>query len=78
MIFTIILFEFELYKLIPLLRLNMQLLSLIMFESDCHKRIPEFILKLSELMSYTLYECKEKFVQINKEIDFIKNYLESE
>jgi len=45
---------------------------------DKSDKAPEFILKLSDLMSYTLYECKEKFVPISKEIDFIKNYLELE
>ncbi|QQS52239.1 MAG: sensor histidine kinase [Bacteroidota bacterium] len=39
---------------------------------------PKIVLKLSELMSYILYECKEEFVPVQKEIDFLKNYIELE
>lgn len=34
------------------------------------------ILKLSEILSYVLYECKAKFVSLDKEIHLIKNYIE--
>jgi LytS/YehU family sensor histidine kinase len=39
---------------------------------------PSIILKLSELMSYILYECKEKLVPLQKEMDFLMNYIELE
>jgi two-component system, LytTR family, sensor kinase len=39
---------------------------------------PQSILKLSGLMSYILYECKENEVPVQKEIDFLNNYIELE
>jgi two-component system LytT family sensor kinase len=39
---------------------------------------PEIVLKLSEMMRYMLYDCNEKEVAIEKEITYIKNYLELE
>jgi len=39
---------------------------------------PGIVLKLSEIMSYTLYECKEDKVLVKDEINFINNYLELE
>jgi len=39
---------------------------------------PKVVLKLSGLMSYILYECKEDFVPLQKEIDFLNNYIELE
>ena len=39
---------------------------------------PSIVLKLSDLMSYILYDCKTKTVPIQKEIDFLKNYIELE
>ncbi len=39
---------------------------------------PGLILKLSDIMSYTLYDCKEDKVQVKDEINFINNYLELE
>jgi len=45
---------------------------------DKSDKTPALILKLADLMSYTLYECSEDRVNISKEIDFIKNYIELE
>lgn len=45
---------------------------------DKSERTPELILKLADLMNYTLYECKEESVLISKEIEFINNYIELE
>lgn len=39
---------------------------------------PEIVLKLSEMMRYMLYECNEKEVFLEKEINYMKNYLELE
>lgn len=37
---------------------------------------PEYILKLSALMRYMIYDTKDKLVPLNKELDYIVNYLE--
>ncbi|NOZ48228.1 MAG: hypothetical protein GXO79_15845 [Chlorobi bacterium] len=39
---------------------------------------PSIVLKLSDLMSYILYDCKAKLVSLQKEVEFIKNYIELE
>lgn len=39
---------------------------------------PEMVLRLSDLLRYLLYEAGEKFVDLSKEIDYVKNYLELE
>lgn len=39
---------------------------------------PSIVIKLSDLMSYILYDCKTKTVPIQKEIEFINNYVELE
>ncbi len=39
---------------------------------------PEMVLKLSELINYMLYECQEEVVMLNKEIKFIRNYVDIE
>ncbi|WP_281234058.1 sensor histidine kinase [Flavobacterium gelatinilyticum] len=39
---------------------------------------PEVILNLSDIMSYTLYESGNEKVSLEKELDFIKNYIELE
>ena len=41
-------------------------------------KTPEMILKLSQLISYMLYECRDEEVKLEKEIQFIKNYIELE
>lgn len=46
------------------------------FKSD--PRAPDFILKLSDLMRYTLYETTAELVPLSKEIAFLKNYIELE
>lgn len=37
---------------------------------------PEVILKLSNVLRYMIYESNEQGVDLNKEIDFIKNYID--
>ena len=51
------------------------LYSLTLDKSDL---APDTVLKLSELMSYVIYEGKQKKVHLSKEIGYIRNYLELE
>jgi len=39
---------------------------------------PEIVLKLSEMMRYMLYECNVPMVPLQKEVNYLKNYLELE
>lgn len=41
-------------------------------------KAPEIVLRLSEMMRYMLYECNERYVPLEKEINYISNYLELE
>lgn len=41
-------------------------------------KTPDVVMKLSELMSYMLYETQHQIVPIEKEITYIKNYIELE
>ncbi len=41
-------------------------------------KAPELILKLSSLLSYMLYECKEDEVPLQKELEVMKNYIDLE
>jgi len=45
---------------------------------DKSEKTPAMILHLSDLMRYMLYECRDNHVLIDKEINFIKNYIELE
>lgn len=45
---------------------------------DKSDKTPNMILKLSDLMSYVLYDCKHDKVSIKNEIEFINNYIELE
>lgn len=49
--------------------------SLSLQKSD---KTPETVVKLSDLMRYMIYECDEDLVPLNKEIEFIRNYIEIE
>lgn len=51
------------------------LYSLTLKKSD---QAPEVVLKLSELMSYMLYESNTAKVSLNKEITYLQNYLDLE
>ncbi|NEU08623.1 histidine kinase [Flavihumibacter sp. R14] len=51
------------------------LYSLTMKKSDL---APSVVLKLSDMMEYMLYESDETFVSLEKEISYLKNYLELE
>ncbi|RLD80165.1 MAG: hypothetical protein DRJ10_07790 [Bacteroidetes bacterium] len=39
---------------------------------------PEMILKLSDLMSYIIYDAREEFVPLKKELGFIENHIDLE
>ncbi len=41
-------------------------------------KLPNLMLKLSDLLRYSLYETKEKFVPIEKEITYLENYMSLE
>jgi LytS/YehU family sensor histidine kinase len=49
------------------------LYSLALEKSD---RTPDLIIRLSDMLSYIIYDCKSEKVPLSKEIDFIKNYIE--
>lgn len=51
------------------------LYALTLVKSD---KAPELVLKLSEILRYVLYEAKEKFVSLDKEINYLRSYLELE
>lgn len=48
------------------------------FSMEKSDRTPELILKLSSLLSYMLYDCKEEMVVLEKEIENMKNYTDLE
>lgn len=41
-------------------------------------RAPELVLKLSEILRYVLYDGSEKWVALDKEINYLKSYLDLE
>lgn len=41
-------------------------------------KAPEIVLKLSEIMRYMLYECNERQVPLEREVQYIQNYLDLE
>jgi len=46
--------------------------SLALVKSD---KVPDLILKLSDLMRHIIYESKENFISLEKEIDFVDNFV---
>lgn len=42
------------------------------------EKAPDVVLKLSEMMEYMLYESDDKYVLLEKEIQYLKNYFELE
>ena len=49
--------------------------SLSLQKSD---KAPEVVVRLADIMRYLIYECNEEKIPLNKEIDFIRNYIEIE
>ncbi len=43
-----------------------------------HKKIPDLILKLSDLLRYSIYDAKEQYVPLMSEIDYLHHYIEFE
>jgi LytS/YehU family sensor histidine kinase len=46
--------------------------SLALIQSD---KVPKLILKLSDLMRHIIYESKENFISLEKEIEFVNNFI---
>ncbi|MEO6639112.1 MAG: sensor histidine kinase, partial [Ginsengibacter sp.] len=49
--------------------------SLSLQKSD---RAPEVVIKLADLLRYMMYECEDEKISLDKEIAFIRNYIEIE
>ncbi|WP_372752770.1 sensor histidine kinase [Labilibaculum sp.] len=47
--------------------------SLTLDKSD---KAPSLVLKLSDLMRYILYDCNDRYVLLEKELEFIQNYID--
>lgn len=45
---------------------------------DDHQKIPPLLLKLSNLLRYSVYGAKKQLVPLNEELEYIKNYIEFE
>jgi sensor histidine kinase YesM len=43
-----------------------------------HTKVPSLLLKLSDLLRYSIYETKELFVPVQNELQYLKNYIEFE
>ena len=46
-----------------------------MFSLAASPHAPEMLLKLSDLLSYMLYECNEPLVPVDKEVEMMKGYM---
>ena len=46
--------------------------SLALIKSD---KVPDLILKLSDLMRHIIYESKENYISLDKEIEFVDNFI---
>jgi two-component system LytT family sensor kinase len=46
--------------------------SLALIKSD---KVPELILKLSDLMRHIIYESKENYISLDKELEFVNNFI---
>lgn len=41
-------------------------------------KAPDVVVRLADIMRYLIYECNEERIPLNKEIEFIRNYIEIE
>ena len=49
--------------------------NIYVFSLAASPRAPEMLLKLSDLLSYMLYECDEPLVPLDKEVEMMKDYM---
>ena len=49
--------------------------NIYMFSLAASPHAPEMLLKLSDLLSYMLYECNEPLVPVDKEVEMMKGYM---
>ena len=47
--------------------------SLVQLKDD---KAPEMLMRLSDMLRYMLYECNDEYIPIEKEINYINNYIE--
>ncbi|MDZ7691962.1 MAG: histidine kinase [Balneolaceae bacterium] len=52
--------------------------SIYYYTMENSEKVPEMVLKLSDVMRYMLYEANERFVPLEKEIEYIENFIELE
>jgi len=50
--------------------------SLYAFALERSDKVPEFVLRLSDIMRYMLYESNERFVPLEKELNYLYSYIE--
>jgi sensor histidine kinase YesM len=43
-----------------------------------HERVPPLLLKLSDLLRYSVYDAREQFVPLKNELEYIHNYIDFE
>jgi sensor histidine kinase YesM len=43
-----------------------------------HEKIPRLLLKLSELLRYSVYESRQRFIPLKEEVQYINNYISFE
>lgn len=43
-----------------------------------HHRVPQLLLKLSELLRYSVYETRQRFISLHDELIYINNYIDFE
>lgn len=43
-----------------------------------YQKVPSLLLKLSDLLRYSIYETKEMFVPLSDELEYLKNYIDFE
>jgi two-component system LytT family sensor kinase len=42
------------------------------------EKTPEMVVRLADIMRYLIYECNEEKIPLDKEIEFVRNYIEIE
>ncbi len=52
--------------------------NLFIMSKKVDKKTPDAILQLSDLLRYQLYDCESEFVTIEKEVEYLNNYIELE